>query len=156
MTPNLPRDTSAAERIHFADETGRCGLSEAAAVAAVAAALAHRDRAAVSITVVVLDDESLRTLNREHLGHDWTTDVVTFPFENPNGLEGEIYVSLDTAAAEAAAHGRSVDDELTLYIVHGTLHLCGDDDHDPAARAAMRQAERAVLATLGIAQDRFD
>ena len=140
---------------HVDDHTGRCPVDAAAITAAVAAAAAHRSRPVAQISVAVLDDESLRAINRDHLGHDWTTDVCTFPYLNPAGLEGEIFVSLDTAAREAADRGAAVGDELILYVVHGVLHLAGLDDHDPSDRAAMRAAERDVLATLGIDIDRF-
>lgn len=149
-----------------ADETGRCPLDGETLTAAVRAGLAFAGAAAASVTVIVLDDEALHAINRDHLGHDWPTDVVTFAFADDGtggrggagrgAIEGEIYVSLDTAAREAAERGRRVEDELTLYVVHGTLHLCGYDDHDDADRAAMRQAERDVLTRLGITPDRFE
>ena len=147
-----------------ADQTGRCPVDRDDLTAAVQAGLAFADVTAASVTVIVLDDDALHAINRDHLGHDWPTDVVTFAFTDAglgggNGsgaIEGEIYVSLDTAAREAAERGRRVEDELTLYVVHGTLHLCGYDDHDDADRAAMRQAEREVLTQLGITPDRFE
>ena len=156
MTPSPPPS------ITLADETGRSPLEESAAVAALTAAIAHArdagrlDDRPVELTAVVLDDAALRRLNATQLGHDYETDVVTFPFKTPDRLEGEIYVSLETAAREATARGATTAEELTLYLVHGTLHLAGWDDHTPSDRAAMRAAERTVLATLGITIDAFE
>ena len=142
--------------IMMQDETGRCEVAAAAIVAAVEAALAHGEERAARVLVTVLDDEALRAINRDHLGHDWTTDVCTFPYANDDGIEGDLFVSLDTAIREAAEHGRAVGDELLLYVVHGVLHLCGWDDQTPEDRRAMRAAESAVLRRLGIEPHDFE
>ncbi len=81
---------------------------------------------------------------------------------DPPLIEGELVASMDTAvsrACELLAGPQSIDDrnalwsaadELLLYVVHGTLHICGMDDHDDADRRAMRQAEAEVMTRLGI------
>ena len=138
------------------DETDRCPVDEAAIVSAIVATLAYADEVAASVQVSVLNDEALRTINRDHLGHDWTTDVCTFPYANDAGIEGEIFVSLDTATREADQQNRSVRDELLLYVVHGVLHLCGWDDQTAEERVAMRAAERAVLQSMGIEPHYFE
>jgi probable rRNA maturation factor len=108
------------------------------------------ERAAVSLAVV--DDATIREVNRRHLGHDWPTDVVTFPLSGPGDpeLAGEVVVSAEMAAATAREAGVPAWDELALYVVHGLLHLCGHDDTDDASRAAMRRREGEVLARLGL------
>ena len=138
------------------DETGRCPVDEAAICRAIGGALAHGDAVAARICVTVVDDDTLHAINRDHLGHDWPTDVCTFPYHNDDGIEGEIFVSLDTAAREAGEQGRATADELILYVVHGVLHLCGWDDIEPDDRRQMRAAERAVLQSLGIEPHYFD
>ena len=107
------------------------------------------DRATLSIAIV--DDPTIHGLNRQYLEHDYPTDVLSFLLErDADSLEGEVIVSLDTAARRAAEFGWSAADELLLYVIHGTLHLVGYDDQAEAARGEMRAAERRVLAIFGI------
>ena len=106
----------------------------------------------VQIDVQLLSDPQIRRLNRTHLGHDWATDVVSFPLSAPDAplLLGALAVSRDTARRESTRRGHAPYHELMLYVVHGTLHLLGHDDHAPRATARMRRAERELLAALGL------
>ena len=115
-------------------------------LAAHAAALTGAD---LEILFVVLGDEQMREINARHLGHDYATDVLSFPMGTEPFLMGEVLISADTARREAAERGHSAYHELLLYAVHGALHLVGHDDHGTAARRRMRRAERAALAALG-------
>ncbi|MCC6738603.1 MAG: rRNA maturation RNase YbeY [Planctomycetia bacterium] len=99
------------------------------------------------VDVHLVSDREIRRVNRERLGHDWATDVCTFPM-GERFLWGELVVSLDTARREARARRLPLARELALYVVHGVLHLRGLDDRSPAQRAAMRRAEAAALASL--------
>lgn len=129
-----------------------CPASDELIRAAVAAALPADRYQAASISVAVVDDPTMHELNRQYLAHDYPTDVLSFALldEPPQRLEGQIIVSVDTAAACAADAGWSAADEVLLYVIHGTLHLAGHDDHSPEAAAAMLAAEAAALAELGI------
>lgn len=133
---------------------GRRLLSQRQVRAAVAAALAHGGRPGLWVEVVFVDDRALARLHARHLGDPSPTDVITFDLGGDGGPEAELYVSVERARAEARARGLSAERELTLYVVHGCLHLCGFDDHASRARARMRAAEAAVLAELGHAPDR--
>jgi probable rRNA maturation factor len=93
----------------------------------------------------------MRELNRQFLEHDYATDVLSFVLESsPDGLEGEIVISADTAAAAAGKYGWRPHDELLLYSIHGALHLAGWDDADEEQAAAMRLRERHYLASFGL------
>ena len=82
------------------------------------------------------------------------TDVMSFDLgDDENGPAGELYVSVDRARAVAAERGVSLERELTLYVVHGALHLCGFDDHEESERERMRGAEREVMERLGFPPD---
>lgn len=110
------------------------------------------------VSVAIVDDVAIHRINRDFLGHDYPTDVVSFVLnqEFPDRaigdrmqqrrIEGELVVSAETAVREAVTHGWSADDELLLYVVHGVLHLCGYDDLTDDARPIMRNRERQVLA----------
>lgn len=104
-----------------------------------------------SIGVAVVSDEKIRLLNREFLQHDYATDVLSFPL-NTDGdlLEGEIAISLDTAASQAKEYNWKVADELLLYVIHGTLHLAGYCDNTETTMAEMRSQEISMLAHFGL------
>ena len=115
------------------------------------AATSLRDFHQGEIGIRVTTDASIHQINRDHLGHDYPTDVISFPYAaNRPHIEGELVVSVDTAAERANELGWSVDHELLLYVVHGTLHITGMDDHEPQDRLAMRRAEREVMLELGV------
>ena len=115
------------------------------------AATSLRDFHQGEIGIRVTTDASIHQINRDHLGHDYPTDVISFPYAaNRPHIEGELVVSVDTAAERANELGWSVDHELLLYVVHGTLHITGMDDHETQDRLAMRRAEREVMLELGV------
>jgi|JI9StandDraft_1071089.scaffolds.fasta_scaffold00062_30 probable rRNA maturation factor len=99
------------------------------------------------VGIVVVDDPTIHQINRDHLQHDYPTDVISFVFTAEDGeLEGEVIVSTDTAIREASDGGWSPQDELLLYVIHGMLHLVGMDDVEPHLRKLMRAAEAKYLA----------
>ena len=129
-------------------------LPDQAVVRVVAAALAHGGRPGLALAVVFVQDEALTELHRRHLADPTPTDVLTFDLgEDGPGPAGELYVSVDRARRVAARRSMSVERELSLYVVHGVLHLCGYDDREPAERERMRAAEGEVLAALGFPPD---
>jgi probable rRNA maturation factor len=124
--------------------------------AAVLAVLGDGQVAAGNVSVAVVDDATIRELNREYLNHDYATDVLSFVLEQSEGeLEGEVVVSADKARTTAAQFGWRAEDELLLYVIHGALHLIGHDDQTPEARAAMRSREAHHLARFGL-QPRYE
>jgi probable rRNA maturation factor len=97
------------------------------------------------LSLVFLTDAALAALHADFLDDPTTTDVITFEGDATAGLAGEICVSADTAAAYARAHRRDFAAELTLYVVHGWLHLAGYDDLRPAKKRRMRAAEGRAM-----------
>lgn len=100
------------------------------------------------LSLVFLTDPDLARLHDDFLEDPTTTDVITFEGDPQHGVAGEICVSADTAAAYAQEHGRDFSAELTLYVVHGWLHLAGHDDLVPAKKRAMRRAEGRAMRVL--------
>jgi len=98
-----------------------------------------------AVGVVFIGSRRCRRLNREWLGHDYVTDVISFPLGERGRVEGEVYVNLDRAAVQARAYGVSVKDEIARLVAHGVLHLAGYDDRRPADARKMRAAEDRVL-----------
>ena len=94
-----------------------------------------------AVTCLITTDLELRRLNRQFRGHNYATDVLSFP---PN----EMAISLDRAAAQAKELGHSLDDELRILILHGLLHLSGMDHETDSGQ--MRRAETRWRKRLGL------
>ncbi len=103
-----------------------------------------------AISVAIVDDDTISEFNWKYLRHRGPADVLSFPLGDGGQLEGEVVVSAETAASRAPHYGWTPQDELLLYVVHGTLHLAGHDDRTARQRAEMRRKEREVLEGLGI------
>jgi probable rRNA maturation factor len=100
------------------------------------------------LSLVFLTDSALAQLHAEFLDDPTATDVITFEGDPSLGTAGEICVSADRAAAYAKEQRRDFSTELTLYLVHGWLHLAGHDDLKPAKKRAMRRAEARAMSIL--------
>jgi probable rRNA maturation factor len=106
----------------------------------------NRARAAVGldgdVEVLLADDATLRRLNRSFRNKNKATDVLSFPAaENPDGYAGDLAISLDTAARQAAAFGHSLRDEVRILLLHGLLHLTGMDHEVDGGEMAAREGE---------------
>lgn len=99
------------------------------------------------LSVVFGDHDTVLSLNKEWLGHDWHTDVISFLLEE-DPIEGEIYVDVETASERYAEFNTSLTRELERYVIHGMLHLCGHDDATTEQRNAMRTLEDHYLRIL--------
>jgi len=111
------------------------------------------------LDVTFTNDRSMKKYNAELVGHQGSTDVITFSYlEDAEGFfPGEVGVELiinpDAAAREGEKRGTGYSRELALYLVHGLLHAAGEDDLEVAARRRMRRREREVMTAL---ERRFD
>jgi probable rRNA maturation factor len=92
-----------------------------------------------SITCLITQDAHLRALNRQFRGRDYPTDVLSFPGAG-TGVGGELAISLDAAARQAAELGHSVEVELRILILHGVLHLTGMDHETDSGQMARAEA----------------
>ena len=92
------------------------------------------------------DDEHILEVNREYLGHDYYTDIITFDYCEGNILSGDLVISLDTVRTNAEMFHKNYDEELHRVIIHGILHLCGLNDKGPGEREQMEAAENRALA----------
>jgi probable rRNA maturation factor len=106
--------------------------------------------ASAAVSVAVVNDATIHRLNREFLGHDYPTDVLSFELDRGDGcLEGELVLSAETAVRSAADYGWLPHQELLLYVIHGALHLTGYDDGNRAARKRMNRRQDDYLSQLG-------
>lgn len=100
------------------------------------------------IGYMFVDDEKILEVNREYLGHDYYTDIITFDYDEGDRINGDLVISLDTVETNARQFGKSYDEELHRVIIHGILHLCGINDKGPGEREIMEAAEDKALAML--------
>jgi len=106
------------------------------------------------LSVVLVSDREMRRLNRRYRGRDRTTDVLAFAQREgdggaPEGVLGDVVVSIDTARRQAAERGHTVGREVDRLLVHGLLHLLGYDHERSAAEARrMQRRERALARCL--------
>jgi len=121
----------------------------------VDAALAKARRTRCSLTVLIVDARESARLHRQHFAVAGATDVMTFPdgTRDPDSGRrhlGDLAVCASVAKREARRRRRSDSDELTLYVLHGLLHLLGYDDRTPRDLLRMWTAQRRLLQTVGI------
>lgn len=141
--------------IDLIDETGRAIINREQIQHVVDAALLADGLGQCALTVLLVDDEESARLHRTHFSDPEPTDVMTFPDgsadpETGHPHLGDLAVGVDVALRNAADRGRQASDELTLYILHGVLHLLGYDDVDERDQAEMWAVQRKLLATVGI------
>lgn len=153
----IEQDTADAEppepphRVYLANEQQTLAIDELRLIAAVRSVLEESPYESTTVSVALVDDPTIHELNRRYLEHDYPTDVLSFVLDdNGHRLHGELVASADTAVRNSAEYGWSATEELLLYLVHGTLHLVGHRDETPNEIAAMRRAETAHLAKLGL------
>jgi probable rRNA maturation factor len=126
-------------------------------------ALTHEGVGRGELNLLFVSTAAMTDLNREHMGEDGPTDVLSFPIDagdDSDGsvvgaelLLGDVVVCPEYAAAQAGAHrvdgehDGTLDDELALLVVHGVLHVLGHDHAEPVEAEAMRARERDLLDT---------
>lgn len=113
------------------------------------------DSAEADITIVLTDDAQLRELNREYLGVDGPTDVLSFPADESDPETGATYlgdilISIPRAAQQAQATGHPLEAEVQLLVVHGVLHLLGHDHAEAEEKTRMWAEQEKVLERLGL------
>lgn len=91
------------------------------------------------------DDREILRVNREFLGHDYFTDIITFDYSGKTKVSGDIFISLETVRSNSEEFKTSYISELLRVIVHGLLHLCGIDDKGPGEREIMEHHENEAL-----------
>ena len=119
-----------------------------------------------SVSLTLVRDPEMRRLNHEHRGKDAPTDVLSFPMFAPETFDrrgptrpivqarapermlGDIVISVDTAARQAADYDAPLDRELQRLLIHGVLHLAGHDHAEAEERAVMEAEERRLAESI--------
>lgn len=97
---------------------------------------------------MLCDDETMLEANRQYLGHDYYTDIITFDYSHGVRVSGDMIISLDTVRSNAETVDEPYRRELLRVIIHGVLHLCGINDKGPGEREIMEAHENAALALI--------
>lgn len=121
-------------------------IKKRATTAWIKAVIGTYGRRTGDIGYMFVDDEKILETNREFLGHDYYTDVITFDYDEDDVVSGDIMISLDTVRSNAEQLGKDYNEELHRVIIHGILHLCGINDKGPGEREIMEEAENRALA----------
>lgn len=106
-----------------------------------------------AINYTFCSDERILEVNRQFLHHDYYTDIITFDYSNVNifvspaeqPLTGDIFISIDTVSSNAQALGKPFEEELLRVIIHGVLHLLGQEDKTPVTCEQMHHLEDQAL-----------
>ena len=101
-----------------------------------------------NVSYVFCNDNEILGINRQFLQHDYFTDIITFDNSTGNTLNGDIFISIDTVKSNAEEYSKLFENELKRVIVHGILHLCGQNDKTETEAAQMRKMEDEALANL--------
>lgn len=96
--------------------------------------------------VIITTDEKVYEINREFLGHDYFTDIITFNYNKGKSVNGEIYISAQRVKENAEKFGVTLKSEIRRVIFHGFLHLCGYDDSTAEEKKKMSEMEEMYLA----------
>ncbi|MDP2207328.1 MAG: rRNA maturation RNase YbeY [Bacteroidota bacterium] len=98
-----------------------------------------------NINIVFVDDEYITQLNKQYLNHNWTTDVISFPLNDDDKIEGEIYINIEQTKRQAKEYKVRISEELNRLLVHGTLHLIGYTDTTQRTKKKMSLLEDMYL-----------
>ena len=99
-----------------------------------------------AVNFIFCTDKFLLSINKEFLGHDDYTDIITFSMNEPNDpISGEIYISVERVSENASKHGTTIKNELQRVIFHGVLHLCGYKDKTRPDKTLMTSKENLYL-----------
>lgn len=100
------------------------------------------------ISYIFCNDERILQVNNQYLQHDYYTDIITFDYSNETTISGDIFISIDTVKSNSEVFNTDYTDELHRIIIHGILHLCGNNDKTPEHRAEMTLKENMALDLL--------
>jgi rRNA maturation RNase YbeY len=100
------------------------------------------------IAYIFCTDERILEVNKQYLDHDYYTDIITFDYSEGAVISGDIFISLDTVKSNAEEFGVEFETELNRILIHGILHLCGQDDKTDTQRAEMTRKENLALDKL--------
>ena len=119
-------------------------IKEDATQEVIGIVLREHGHSKANISIVLIDDDSLRKMKKKYFGEDLYTDIISFNIEE-NPFEGELYISYDRVKSNAIKFNEKYHIELKRVIIHGLLHLCGYDDSTKEEKNKMTELEDKYL-----------
>ena len=98
-----------------------------------------------SVSYIFCSDEKILEVNKQYLNHDFYTDIITFDYVEKDTINGDIFISTDRVKENASQFNVPFEEELHRVIIHGILHLLGQQDHSPKEEKQMRKKENEAL-----------
>lgn len=146
--------------IHYRNDVARSGVDGRALVSAARRLLQSLGENGSTLSLRLVNDRTIRSINRDHRGKDAPTDVLSFPLVEgplpaadrrlPERLLGDVVISVETARRQAREYEAPLQDELYRLLIHGLLHVVGHDHHQVAQRRRMVAEERRLAAAIGL------
>lgn len=140
--------------IHYRNEVRGSGVNGRALVAATRTLLRELGEEDADLSLTLVDDATIRALNKRYRNKDKATDVLSFPQRGgesvPESLLGDVVISVERARMQAAAYRAPLQRELERLLIHGLLHLLGHDHHESAERKRMEAQERRLAQSIGM------
>ena len=100
------------------------------------------------ISIIFCSDDYLLEINKTHLNHNYYTDIITFNYNEDKQIEGDLFISIDRVKDNAKENGVEFMNELQRVMIHGVLHLCGQNDKTEEEQAEMTRKENLMLDEL--------
>ena len=97
------------------------------------------------IAYIFCSDKRILEVNSQFLQHEYYTDIITFDYSHGKIISGDIFISTETVESNAGEFNVSFEQELRRILIHGILHLCGQDDKTPQTRQEMTRKENSAL-----------
>jgi probable rRNA maturation factor len=141
--------------IYYRNDVRGSGVDGRALVATAKRLLGAVGASESGLSLTLVGDEAIRTLNRDYRGKDRPTDVLSFPLEEPaNGsverILGDVVISVDTARRQAADYDATLQREIYRLLIHGLLHLTGYDHVGTSERRVMQREERRLADSIAL------
>ena len=140
--------------IHYRNDVRKSGVDGRALVKTAKVLLAAADGPDASLSLTLVNDQTIRRLNAQHRGKDRATDVLSFPgqpavFEHER-LLGDVVISVETARRQAAEYDAPLQREIERLLIHGILHVLGHDHEEREERSRMIAQERRLAAAIAM------
>ena len=142
--------------IHYRNDVRRSGVNGRALVATAQRLLGELGERESALSLSLVDDDAIRSLNHRFRGKDKATDVLSFPLDDGTAstlrerLLGDVVISVDTARRQAAQYDASLQRELYRLLIHGLLHLKGHDHVHAGERRSMQREERRLAEAIAL------
>jgi rRNA maturation RNase YbeY len=146
VSPEALNSEIEGEQIYFTSEDVEFSLPNEASIAMwLHQIIEQEDKSLHLLNFIFCSDKYLHRLNVEYLGHDTLTDIITFPYQEPPIIEGDVFISIERVKENAAEFSTSFYEELRRVMAHGVLHLCGYGDKTKTEEKQMRLKEDEAL-----------